>query len=366
MRPPAAGAYHFRATGENALRVWLDGRPVVDEWDPGRGGMVNRTFDADLTAGPHALRIELSHGARGPALVTLSWSRPGGFAERPVSAAYLFPDAAAARAAEIPADPRPADEEWSASAPAGVEFTCVASSTDSRSVAAGTTAGRGYVWEAATGRLVAETAAAHPRAVASVACDGTRLFTAGVHDTLAVWDLPTGRLAGRVPLYPGDSRVAMSPGGNSFATVTEDHKLRVWDARTRAEREVVAIDFLLRSLRWEAGGELVVTGDGGSVVRYRPGTAAPRRTAVGAGRMALAAAAAGVVTAEEYRGRGNQGVLRLTDAATGGRAVVARVRGRGRYRGPVPGRPAARVRRDVVARRRVAGRAAGLRGGVRH
>jgi WD40 repeat protein len=122
-------------------------------------------------------------------------------------------------------------------------------------------------------------------------------------------------LAGRVPLYPGDSRVALSPDGSSFATVTEDHKLRGWDARTRAECEVVAIDFLLRSLRWEAGGELVVTGDGGPVVRYRPGTAAPRDR--GCRADGLCGPGGGGGDGGEYRGRGNQGVLRLTDAPTG-------------------------------------------------
>ena len=50
--PP--GAYTLRAISDDAVRMWVDGKPVIDDWDPHES-----TVDAaPLAAGRHALRVE--------------------------------------------------------------------------------------------------------------------------------------------------------------------------------------------------------------------------------------------------------------------------------------------------------------------
>ncbi len=79
------GTYYFRLTSDDGARLLLDGETVVDH--PGRHGATPKDGAADLTAGPHALRIDHFDGEFGQAL-KLEWQPPGadGFTLVPTSA----------------------------------------------------------------------------------------------------------------------------------------------------------------------------------------------------------------------------------------------------------------------------------------
>ncbi|MER5963524.1 ricin-type beta-trefoil lectin domain protein [Streptomyces sp. NPDC002057] len=82
---PQAGAYTFRLTSDDGSRLWIDDQLVIDHG--GLHGAEPKDATVDLTAGPHALRIE--HFERdGGQRLTLAWKPPGasGFAVVPTTA----------------------------------------------------------------------------------------------------------------------------------------------------------------------------------------------------------------------------------------------------------------------------------------
>ncbi|WP_435972389.1 lectin [Streptomyces sp. Qhu_M48] len=82
---PQAGAYTFRLTSDDGSRLWIDDQLVIDHG--GLHGPDPKDATVDLTAGPHALRIE--HFERdGGQRLTLAWKPPGaaGFAVVPTTA----------------------------------------------------------------------------------------------------------------------------------------------------------------------------------------------------------------------------------------------------------------------------------------
>ncbi|HEX8486512.1 glycoside hydrolase family 3 C-terminal domain-containing protein [Sphingomonas sp.] len=80
ITPPGPGAYTLRADiprcfdcrGHDPVRVWIDGKPVID--DDGSGKAVEATLDfAD--AAPHAIRVELVHAGEDGG-IRLQWRAP--------------------------------------------------------------------------------------------------------------------------------------------------------------------------------------------------------------------------------------------------------------------------------------------------
>ncbi|WP_121700701.1 PA14 domain-containing protein, partial [Streptomyces sp. E5N298] len=71
---PQTGSYTFRLTSDDGSRLWIDDQLVVDH--DGLHGPEPKDATVDLTAGPHALRIE--HFERdGGQQLTLAWKPPG-------------------------------------------------------------------------------------------------------------------------------------------------------------------------------------------------------------------------------------------------------------------------------------------------
>jgi hypothetical protein len=73
--PFQAGRYRFTATSDDGIRVYVDGRPIVDEWHdhPVR----SYTIDVDLAAGPHEVVVEY-YERGGAAVARLAWAKVGG------------------------------------------------------------------------------------------------------------------------------------------------------------------------------------------------------------------------------------------------------------------------------------------------
>ncbi|HYO26269.1 MAG TPA: PA14 domain-containing protein [Lacipirellulaceae bacterium] len=66
-----AGTYRFSLFADDGVRFWVDGRLLIDEWQPGND---TYTVELALTAGRHSLRLEYFE-ATGGAIVELDWQR---------------------------------------------------------------------------------------------------------------------------------------------------------------------------------------------------------------------------------------------------------------------------------------------------
>jgi serine/threonine protein kinase/WD40 repeat protein len=100
LKAPRPGRYTLWLDGDGVQRLWLDDRLILDH--ERRSGGADHKAAVDLTARPHALRVEwVPYG--GKPSVRLRWAQDGGFADEAVPAAALFHDREdAARAAPAP------------------------------------------------------------------------------------------------------------------------------------------------------------------------------------------------------------------------------------------------------------------------
>ena len=74
LHPPAAGEYKLIAVADDGVRLWLDGKLLIDGW---RVGYLKRfEVPANLQQRPYTLRLDyFSH--RGDGLVSFRWQPPG-------------------------------------------------------------------------------------------------------------------------------------------------------------------------------------------------------------------------------------------------------------------------------------------------
>ncbi len=76
----AAGTYRFKATTDDGMRVWIDGKIIIDDWTDGKV----RTIDADvnLSSGPHQITVEY-YEFGGKAVAGFTWDMVSGHPEQP-------------------------------------------------------------------------------------------------------------------------------------------------------------------------------------------------------------------------------------------------------------------------------------------
>jgi len=67
-----AGTYRFRATMDDGMRVWVDGKLIIDEWDLNDAPTV--TADVKLGKGDHKIKVEYFEEG-GNAVAKLSWAK---------------------------------------------------------------------------------------------------------------------------------------------------------------------------------------------------------------------------------------------------------------------------------------------------
>ncbi len=87
LNAPRAGRYTFHLRADDGVRLWLDGRLLIDTWKASDRSQVHEAA-TNLSAGPHALRLDYFE-AQAAACISLRWTPPGGKSE-PVPAAALF------------------------------------------------------------------------------------------------------------------------------------------------------------------------------------------------------------------------------------------------------------------------------------
>lgn len=74
LKAPATGLYTFKLSADDGVRLWVDGKLVIDSWENRSG--VNRTASARLQAGdPHDFKVEYYEN-EGDASIALRWSGP--------------------------------------------------------------------------------------------------------------------------------------------------------------------------------------------------------------------------------------------------------------------------------------------------
>lgn len=66
----APGVYRFSATMDDGMRVWVDGKLVIDSWFDGK--VRTETADINLNSGPHSVRVEY-YEAGGNAVARFAW-----------------------------------------------------------------------------------------------------------------------------------------------------------------------------------------------------------------------------------------------------------------------------------------------------
>jgi RNA polymerase sigma factor (sigma-70 family) len=98
------------------------------------------------------------------------------------------------------------------------------------------------LWDVATGRLLREFAG-HPLVLRlAFTPDGERLVSGGMDQTMRVWDVATGRRLRRIATadpkdgaFAGSASFVLSPDGRVAAVLTSDRLTHLWDLRTGAE-----------------------------------------------------------------------------------------------------------------------------------
>ncbi|MEU8599433.1 ricin-type beta-trefoil lectin domain protein [Streptomyces parvulus] len=90
LHAPGAGSYTLRLTSDDGSRLWIDDRLVIDHG--GLHGPESKDATVELTAGPHALRVEHFERGGGEQL-TLAWRPPGAAAFAVVPNTALSTDA---------------------------------------------------------------------------------------------------------------------------------------------------------------------------------------------------------------------------------------------------------------------------------
>ncbi|WP_416475320.1 ricin-type beta-trefoil lectin domain protein [Streptomyces sp. LKA04] len=90
LHAPGAGSYTLRLTSDDGSRLWIDDRLVIDHG--GLHGPEPKDATVELTAGPHALRVEHFERGGGEQL-TLAWRPPGAAAFAVVPNTALSTDA---------------------------------------------------------------------------------------------------------------------------------------------------------------------------------------------------------------------------------------------------------------------------------
>lgn len=87
--PPRDGSYTFYTVSDDGIRLWVDGRLLIDNWTD-HGETENRGEIRLQGGGIHAVRLEYFENA-GEAVARLLWSGPG-LEKQPVPSKSLFPD----------------------------------------------------------------------------------------------------------------------------------------------------------------------------------------------------------------------------------------------------------------------------------
>jgi WD40 repeat protein len=224
LRAPRAGRYRLFLRSDDGVRLWLDGKQLVNQWR--RRMPETDRVEVELADRPHALQLEYFQDD-GCALMSLRWEQDGTLPQQVIPAAALFHDEEAARRATVSL----VQEKRRFEGDQG-EVLCLAYAPEGRQLLAGGKDGTLRLWDteagAEVGRLVGHSGAV--RAVAFSA-DGQRAASAGADGTVRVWNVASRReLARAVGHEAGVNAVVFFHDRPWLLSGGGDRTLRLWDA----------------------------------------------------------------------------------------------------------------------------------------
>ena len=134
------------------------------------------------------------------------------------------------------------------------------------------------VWEADTGRMIAELAHDGWIRCCAFSPDGTRFATAGDDQAVRVWEMPTARLLSTLQGHAGPVRACVFLADASLVTASDDGTVRRWDLSSHAQRVLVqALPGIATACALSASGSLIATvGENGTVSIWEVTTGAFR------------------------------------------------------------------------------------------
>ena len=89
LKVPESGPYEFVTHSDDGIRMWIDDKLLIDNWTIHR--LMIDNAEADLPAGPHAIKIEYFQ-AKGGATVRLFWKFGAMGQPAIIPAKYLVPE----------------------------------------------------------------------------------------------------------------------------------------------------------------------------------------------------------------------------------------------------------------------------------
>jgi WD40 repeat protein len=129
------------------------------------------------------------------------------------------------------------------------------------------------VWEAATGRLLADCQGQQGWGVLSVAWapDGRWLASVGKDGTVKVWEAATGRLLADCQGHQDTvGSVVWAPDGRWLASGAEDRTVKVWEAHTGRFVSMLFFDWIPQAVTFLPGQplRLVIANSSGQCFGY--------------------------------------------------------------------------------------------------
>jgi WD40 repeat protein len=232
LKPPRAGRYKLVVHHDDGARLWLDGKPLIqDAWHHGAGQRSSAAVE--FSEGYHPLRLEYFQ-EDGAANLSLRWAPPGAGDEVPVPAEALWHNANTV--AEVSRRP-----EADPSANGGL---CLAGHTA-------------------------------PVLAVAISSDGRRLLSGGADGTMRLWDVETGKEFGTFPTQPGPVfSVALSADSSRALSTDANGVIRLWDVATRQEsRSLRGHQGAVRKIAFTAKETRVVSaGEDGTVRLWNTAT----------------------------------------------------------------------------------------------
>jgi WD40 repeat protein len=123
--------------------------------------------------------------------------------------------------------------------PCGETPRSVAFSADGRLVAGGAFCGYVEVWNARTGRLMAQVDERAELATVDLNSDGSRLLVGSWDSRATIWNLAKEKVARQLIGHTSGVNWASIAGDRLVVTAALDDTVRVWDAQTGAELRVL-------------------------------------------------------------------------------------------------------------------------------
>jgi WD40 repeat protein len=122
------------------------------------------------------------------------------------------------------------------------------------------------VWEVATGQQIPNLAPEDPVQAISFSPDGTRLAVAS-GNRVQVREVKTGQLVAELPHAGQVWAIALSPNGRQLATASDERTVQVWEVTTK--REVASLEHEKRvmAMAFAPNGQRLTTGSADHIVR---------------------------------------------------------------------------------------------------